>query len=108
MFGDLVEDALTEQTYDADLAGLSYKFQGESEGMYVSVSGYNDKLPVLLRTILTEVKNFVVDPRRFEVLKEQVMSYFILPVDLWLLFLLHTSYPFMASMPRINSFLYFR
>lgn len=45
----LVNDALEEETYDAAIAGLGYSLARGSENLFVSVSGYNSKLPMLLK-----------------------------------------------------------
>ncbi|TDL24920.1 insulin-degrading enzyme [Rickenella mellea] len=71
LYTDLVNDALNEFAYDADLAGLRYGFGPYSMGMYVSLSGYNDKLHVLARDVLEKVKNLQVKPQRLAVMKEQ-------------------------------------
>ncbi|KAH8824722.1 Metalloenzyme, LuxS/M16 peptidase-like protein [Flagelloscypha sp. PMI_526] len=67
----LVNDALSEYTYDASLAGLHYGFGGTSTGTYISVFGYNDKLPVLLDRILDCVKAITFKPERLPVMKEK-------------------------------------
>ncbi|CAG8459644.1 11740_t:CDS:10 [Diversispora eburnea] len=73
LYIDLLNDALTEYSYDADLAGLSYNIGNNNyEGIIISLQGFNDKLPVLLEKIIHEMKNFKVDPKRFEIIKEQV------------------------------------
>lgn len=72
LYTDLVRDALTEYSYDADLAGLSYDVSNTAEGIHISVGGYNDKLTVLLKVVLDKLKTLTVNPERFEVLKEQV------------------------------------
>ncbi|KAI0367165.1 LuxS/MPP-like metallohydrolase [Pilatotrama ljubarskyi] len=72
VFVDLVEDALAEVTYDADLAGLSYSVTNQIEGLTVSVGGYNDKLHVLLRTVLEKMRAVQVQPDRLRVLKEKI------------------------------------
>lgn len=77
MFSELVTDALTERTYDADLAGLSYALHSRLAGLSVSVSGYSDKISLLLETILTEMRSIVINPQRFEIIKEQVRSVLI-------------------------------
>jgi insulysin len=56
LFADLVGDSLTEFSYDADLAGLSYNYASHSFGTYLVIGGYNDKLPVLLRHIFEKIK----------------------------------------------------
>lgn len=72
LFADLVTDSLTEFAYDADLAGLSYNFSHQSLGLYVALSGYNDKLHLLLRTVLERAKSLQVNPDRLAVMKDQV------------------------------------
>lgn len=72
VFVELIKDALTEYSYDAELAGLGYNIEAQSDGFGISVDGYNDKLPVLLEHILKAVKGFQVDPARFEIVKDTV------------------------------------
>ncbi|RPD65209.1 LuxS/MPP-like metallohydrolase [Lentinus tigrinus ALCF2SS1-6] len=72
LFVDLVEDALAEVTYDADLAGLSYSVSNDVDGIVVSVGGYNDKLDVLLRTVLEKLRDLVVTPDRLQVIAEKI------------------------------------
>ncbi|KAH8824366.1 Metalloenzyme, LuxS/M16 peptidase-like protein [Flagelloscypha sp. PMI_526] len=67
----LVGDALNEYSYDAGLAGLYYTFGGTATGIYISVFGYNDKLPVLLNRILDCIKSLKFKPERMSVMKEQ-------------------------------------
>ncbi len=71
---DLVDDALAEVTYNADLAGLCYSVTNQIEGLTVSVSGYNDKIPVLLRIVLEKIRGLQVQPDRLRVVKEEVRS----------------------------------
>ncbi|OJT08672.1 Insulin-degrading enzyme [Trametes pubescens] len=71
LFADLVTDSLTEFAYDADLAGLSYNFGGHSLGLYVTLSGYNDKLHVLAKDVLERAKALKVKPERLAVMKDQ-------------------------------------
>ncbi|PWN29969.1 hypothetical protein BDZ90DRAFT_229012 [Jaminaea rosea] len=72
VFVELLKDALTEYSYDAELAGLGYNIEAQADGFGISVDGYNDKLPVLLGHILKAVRNFEVDPARFEIIKDTV------------------------------------
>jgi insulysin len=73
-----VNDSLTEYSYDADLAGLKYSFTPHTTGLYITMSGYNDKLSVLVRHVLEKAKGVVVNPKRLEVIKDEVciFSYF--------------------------------
>ena len=44
MYTDLVNDALTEYSYDASLAGLGYHFGSYHRGIFLVSSGYNEKV----------------------------------------------------------------
>lgn len=72
LLADLVEDSLSEVTYDADLAGLAYAVNNGIEGLYVSTSGYNDKLDGLLKIVLDKLRGLVVSPDRLRVIVEKV------------------------------------
>jgi insulysin len=72
MLVELIKDALTEYSYDAELAGLGYNIEAQGDAIGLSVDGYNDKLPVLLRYVLEEFKKFKVDGERFELIRDQV------------------------------------
>ncbi|KAJ8083457.1 metalloprotease [Marasmius tenuissimus] len=71
LFTDLVEDSLEEITYDAQVAGLSYRCLDTTNGLYVSFSGYNDKFPLLLKQVLGRLKDLVVDPERLRIMIER-------------------------------------
>jgi insulysin len=70
MFVLLFEDDLTEYSYPAHLAGLSFGLLNVKYGMHVIVRGYNHKLHVLLKKVMDKLLSFEPDPVRFEVLKE--------------------------------------
>lgn len=72
LFTDLVRDALEEYSYDAELAGLQYSVSLDSRGLLVEVSGYNDKLAVLLEQVLVTMRDLVVRDDRFEIVKERL------------------------------------
>ena len=72
----LIIDALTEFAYDAELAGLSYGISDTSNGLSLTVGGYNEKAHVLLKRVLEKARTLVADPHRFEVIREQV-SFFV-------------------------------
>lgn len=70
MFVTVLNDALTEFSYDAELAGLWYSLIHTSQGITLYIRGYQEKQGVLLDKILSMLKDFKVDEKRFEVLKE--------------------------------------
>ncbi|TCD63541.1 Insulinase (Peptidase M16) [Steccherinum ochraceum] len=72
LFAELVTDSLTEFSYDADLAGLSYNFGQHSLGVFVTLSGYNDKLHVLAHHVFEKAKNLQVKADRLNLKKEEL------------------------------------
>ncbi|KAK5694709.1 metalloprotease [Elasticomyces elasticus] len=72
MYKALVEDSLIEYAYDAELAGLDYSMSLSNNGIDVTVSGYNDKMPVLLEKVLVTMRDLEVKQERFDVIKERV------------------------------------
>lgn len=72
LFTDLVRDALEEYSYDAELAGLQYSVSLDSRGLFIEVSGYNDKLAVLLEQVLITMRDLDVREARFAIIKERL------------------------------------
>lgn len=73
LYTDIVRDALEEYSYDAELAGLDYSVSSHSMGIEIAVSGYNEKLPVLLEKVLTTMRDLEVKQDRFEIIKERLL-----------------------------------
>lgn len=71
LYLDLVMDAMSEYSYDADLAGLSYKLDTQADGIIMHIDGYNDKLYVLTKVVLEKMLDLKVNPQRFEIIKDQ-------------------------------------
>ena len=71
IFTELVRDALEEYAYDAELAGLQYTVSLGSRGLLLDISGYNDKLPVLLQQVASTMRDLDIKEERFEVIKER-------------------------------------
>jgi insulysin len=72
LFTDLVRDALEEYSYDAELAGLQYTVSLDSRGLFIEVSGYNDKLAVLLEQVLITMRDLEIREDRFDIIKERL------------------------------------
>ena len=49
---------MVTDTYSATLASLSYSVNAGETGFFIRLSGFNDKLPLLLQTILGHFKDF--------------------------------------------------
>lgn len=70
-------DVMIEYSYDADLAGLSYRLDTQSDGIIMLIDGYNDKLPVLAKVVLEKMATLQIDPKRFELVKDQIRRQYI-------------------------------
>ncbi|KAL4904401.1 hypothetical protein BDW74DRAFT_178981 [Aspergillus multicolor] len=70
LYTELVRDALVEYSYDAELAGLDYNLSASLFGIEVCVGGYNDKMAVLLEKVFTSMRDLVINPDRFRIIKE--------------------------------------
>ena len=73
MFCQLVKDALGEYSYDAEIAGLEYELGDYYVGIGIDVSGYNDKISVLLEKVLVTMRDLEVRPDRFNIVKERLL-----------------------------------
>ena len=72
IYSELVTDSLAEYAYAADLAGLAYNFISSTIGVYLFISGYNDKLHVLLKAILERAKTLQVKQDRLDIIRERL------------------------------------
>ncbi|OAQ98847.1 hypothetical protein LLEC1_05979 [Akanthomyces lecanii] len=72
LFTELVRDALEEYSYDAVLAGLHYTVSSDSRGLFLDISGYNDKLPVLLEQVAVTMRDIEIKSDRFDIVKERL------------------------------------
>jgi len=73
LYQGLVQDALVEYSYAAEIAGLEYSLLSHSLGLDVIVSGYNDKMAVLLEKVLLIMRDLDVREDRFNIVKERLM-----------------------------------
>ena len=71
MYCELVKDALVEFSYDAEIAGLQYGLTSHNLGLDIDVSGYSDKMIVLLEKVLISMRDLEVKPDRFKIVKER-------------------------------------
>jgi insulysin len=71
IFSVLLKDALTEYTYNAELAGLGYNIHSTIYGLILSIKGYNDKQHVLLQKLMEKIATYQIDEKRFDILLER-------------------------------------
>ncbi|KAF7323964.1 Insulin-degrading enzyme [Mycena kentingensis (nom. inval.)] len=81
LYADIVNDSLTESSYDASLGMLEYTFKPKYHGLYIKVKGYSDKLSVLVQHVLERIKNIVVDQKRLDIFLENAKREY---EDFWL------------------------
>lgn len=72
LFTELVRDSLQEYAYDAELAGMSFSFDQQADGILLSLDGYNDKLGVLVNVITSRMRDYQVDEKRFHLVHDQL------------------------------------
>lgn len=72
VFINLVKDALTTYSYDAEISGLMYTLGANMLGIDLSFHGYNDKMAVLLEKVLVTLKNLEIREDRFDIIKERM------------------------------------
>lgn len=80
MFVQLFRDGLNEYAYAAELAGLKWELINTKYGLILGIGGYNHKQHILLKKIMEKLTNFKIDPKRFNILKENVSNIEIFPV----------------------------
>lgn len=73
MYKELVGDSLNEYSYNAEIAGLHYALSPHASGLDIQVSGYNDKMSVLLEKVLLGMRNLEIKEDRFEIVKESLL-----------------------------------
>ncbi|XP_024981042.1 insulin-degrading enzyme-like 1, peroxisomal isoform X2 [Cynara cardunculus var. scolymus] len=70
----LLMDYLNEYAYDAQVAGLYYAISHTDNGFQVTLTGYSQKLKILLETVIEKITTFEVKPDRFYVIKELLVK----------------------------------
>jgi insulysin len=72
MLVQLFRDALNEYAYAAELAGLKWELINTKYGLILAIGGYSNKQHIFLDKVMEKLTNFKVDPKRFEICKENV------------------------------------
>lgn len=71
VYVQMVNDYLKDLQYDASCANLHLSFVKTNSGLDITISGFNDKLNILLTRFLEGLKDFRPDRKRFEIFKEK-------------------------------------
>lgn len=72
LYTRLVSDVLKEDADVAQLTVVKYSVSVRPMGLEISVSGYNDELPIILEKILTAMRNHQIKEDRFHIIKEEM------------------------------------
>ena len=72
LYAQLVLDALNTFAYSAQVAGLSYDVGVQSSGFLITVTGYNDKQPLLLKRVLEVFAHVDATPSKVADYREEL------------------------------------
>ena len=73
LYVNLLQDAVTEITYPALLAGLGAGFYHDSRGIGLKISGYDEKQAVLLEAMVEAITTAQFDAARFANIKDDLV-----------------------------------
>ncbi|ORZ13145.1 Metalloenzyme, LuxS/M16 peptidase-like protein [Absidia repens] len=71
LYMSMLVDSLNEYAYHAEVAGLSYYLATQTNGLILDISGYSDKLPLLMEKVVHRMKYLKFDAERFKVVKDK-------------------------------------
>ena len=72
LYQTILADVLQDSTYQAALAGLSAGIGAEYNGLYLTASGYNSRLPELVSYVANQVRTAELTPLAFDRQREQL------------------------------------
>ncbi|MFD1621078.1 insulinase family protein [Thalassotalea marina] len=75
LFVDLYTDAVIEQHYDAELAGIHYHLYAHQGGLTLQLSGISTKQNLLLKQLLSELTSCQFNENKFTLLKRQLINH---------------------------------
>ena len=73
LYTSCVKESLNEFAYPAALAGLRYSFDSGYEGVYFSVSGYDESAPLLFERVLEHMQHVQINQETFAALKDNML-----------------------------------
>ncbi len=75
LFVDLYSDAIIEENYDAELAGIHYHLYAHQGGLTLQLSGISAKQAILLEKLLKHLTTIRFSKARFELFKKQLITH---------------------------------
>ena len=73
LFVELFTDLVTEQNYDAELAGMHYHLYQHQGGMTLQLSGLSENQQPLLQQLLTQLSQVKFSEQSFQLFKQQLL-----------------------------------
>lgn len=73
LYNAAVHEALNEQVYPIQMAGLSYDLASVKEGMVLSVGGYSERISDLVHLVAHNLIDPKIDEQKFKNLKEAIL-----------------------------------
>ncbi len=74
LYTEMLQEQLNETLYDAYLAGLSTQIYPHLKGFTVRLSGYNDKLDLLLQDVIYAIQHPEFKEDRFQIFKQKYID----------------------------------
>ncbi|MGY0398653.1 MAG: insulinase family protein [Ostreibacterium sp.] len=65
LLSKLIDEQLTAALYDASVAGVDITIGANEKALILSLNGYQQKMPALLRLILSQLRHVTIDPAMF-------------------------------------------
>ncbi len=73
LYIELFLDSINESTYHAQVAGLNYHCYTTQVGVNLILSGFNEKIPLLLKLLLDKFNHTNITSKRFDIIKHQLV-----------------------------------
>jgi|694.fasta_scaffold03504_12 insulysin len=70
LFIKFLEEALSPSSYPATAAGLNYEIRLSDNGIRISIDGYSEKAPLLLKEVLQKLKELPINQDLFKLYKD--------------------------------------
>ncbi|MEZ9524459.1 insulinase family protein [Enterovibrio norvegicus] len=70
---EMLLEAINEIAYPAEVAGLNYNLYAHQGGVTLKLSGFNEKLPLLMNLVLEKFAHRDFKPERFDIIKTQLL-----------------------------------
>ncbi|KAJ9114089.1 hypothetical protein QFC22_005909 [Naganishia vaughanmartiniae] len=67
---ELFRDSIEEELFDIERAGLQFSIDFADDAIFVKATGFNDRLTIVVKSMLTALRSFKSAPGRFDGIKD--------------------------------------